>query len=55
MAIEGLHNITGIRPVNKEQKPGQNQSRKKKKDPEKQANKDNEQQTDRKGRIDIRI
>jgi len=55
MAIEGLHNIIGIRPVSKEEKPGQNQGRKKKKDSKKQEDKDNEHQTNRKGRIDIRI
>lgn len=55
MAIEGLNNVFGIRPVNKEQKSGQNQSRKKKKDSRKKADKDDERKTDRKGRIDIRI
>lgn len=55
MGIEGLHNIIGIRPVNKDQDLGQNKKKRKKKGAGKEGDKDSEHQNDRKGHIDIRI
>jgi hypothetical protein len=55
MAIEGLHNIIGIRPVNKEQDSGRDKKKRKKKSNKKEEDRDSEHQNDRKGHIDIRI